>query len=221
MNQPKQKKNSVVSGYLVFLKTHQLHCNWYVCSSSNGKICGVKTEVAIQVEDGVLLCMCVTRDFTKGLVKTGGIWTICRISKLCAFIIPEWSLSQVPFVPPFKQSRVKRWGKLPLSPPLSLFLAHHSQCRSRGFELCACFITSMPLRFWRLYRVSSNSPRERHFQPPDQSGLGRSRLWGALRRTVIATSTRPKQGSRCSSPESSYDDTAGKLSQWASSWLQN
>lgn len=132
-----------------------------------GTICQRGHIFAIKVDHIVLLCPCVIGAFT--IVKMGGIWTTCRISKLCAFIISEWSLSKVPLFPPVQQSRVRRLGRLPLSPLYAFTQPPHSQCRSKGSRLCACFITSIPLRLERLYHVSSNSPRERHFQP--QSGV--------------------------------------------------
>lgn len=130
--------------------------------------------------------MCI---FDKGLhqvlAKIGGIWTTCRISKLCAFIFPEWSLSRVPLVPAFQQSRVRRLGRLPLSPSLSFHPATPCPTPStpfpmqeKGSRFCTCFVTSVPLRLRRLDRVSSNSPRERHFQPCYQHLIGAWWTWG-------------------------------------------
>lgn len=105
----------------------------------------------------------------------GGIWTTCRISKLCAFIISEWSLSQVPLVPPYRQRRVRRLGRLPLSScfiPFPSTMAPHPSLsftmHKKGSRLCTCFITSVLLELRRVDYISNIIPKDGHFQLSNQ-----------------------------------------------------
>lgn len=109
------------------------------------------------------------RTFDKILVKMGGIRTTCGIATLCSFIIPKRDPeSGTPCALPLQQSRVRRSGRLPLRPPSKLHPLihllcphHHHHCPfnlwNTASRLCACFITSVPLRLRRLHRVSGNS----------------------------------------------------------------
>lgn len=74
---------------------------------------------------------------------------------------------------------------MPLSPSLSFHPATPCPTPStpftmqeKGSRLCTCFVTSVPLRLRRLDHVSSNSPRERHFQPCYQHLIGAWWTWG-------------------------------------------